>query len=80
MKDSLLLASVRDKQIVEVRDYSSGHKEDLRHTIKTDYEVGSLTLSEKRLAIISKDGCYISIYHFSDKVKLQATQKLIRGT
>ena len=53
MRGSLLLASVKSKQIVEVRDYSSGHADDLRHTIKSDYEVGSLALSDKRLAIIS---------------------------
>lgn len=80
MRGSLLLASLKSKQIVEVRDYSSGLREDLRHSIKCDFEVGSLTLSDIRLAVISSDGCYIAVYALGEDVKLPAPQKLIRGS
>lgn len=68
--------------MIEVRDYSdNGKDEDLRSTITTDFEVGYLTLSDKYLAAISKDGCYISVYKMDDTAQktLQPYQKFIRG-
>lgn len=55
--------------MIEVRDYSNRVKEDLCYTVNADFEIGKLNLFDKRLLLISKDGCYLSIYNIDGENK-----------
>lgn len=66
--------------MIEVRDYSSRVQDDLCHTINADFEVGKLNLFDRRLLVISKDGCYLTIYNLDEANKtLSPAQKFVRG-
>ena len=80
-----MLATVKTKHQIEVRDYSNKHC-DLSFTVTDPFgsaEIGRISLKDKRLAVVSKDGTLINIYNISASdshtQELLPIQRLFRG-